>query len=92
MKKELALTIGAVANILLIYPLARFTPLDYRGIMILMLPLISIILYSTYHSATLLFNNERKKAIIFASLLVIAIIVTFQFVLLMIKLTIPIVV
>jgi hypothetical protein len=91
MKKEFALIIGSVADILLIYPLTRFTNIGSNWVMILMVPLLFIILYSIYHSVTLLFNRQRKKAIIFVSLLVVAIIVSFQFVLLMIRLTIPIV-
>lgn len=91
MKKELALISGAVVIVLLFYPVTRFTGMSLSWTVILMLPLTVIILYSMYHAVTLLFNKDRKKAIIFVSLLVVAVFVSFQFVMLMIGLTIPII-
>ena len=91
MKKELALIVGAVVNILLIYPLTWFTHLGSNWVMVLMIPLIFIMLYSIFHSVNLLQNKARKKAVAFAGLLVTAIFVSFQFVLFMIRLTIPVV-
>jgi hypothetical protein len=91
MKKELALIIGSVVVVLLFYPVMRFTGMSLSWAVILMLPLAVIILYSMYHAVTLLFNKNRKKAIIFVSALVVAVFVSFQLVLLMIRLTIPII-
>lgn len=91
MKKEIALIIGAVVNVLLFYPLAWFPYIGFKGFILLSIPLLAIILYSIYHSANLLMNKERKKLIIFGSLLTVAIILSFQFVVFLIRLTIPIV-
>jgi hypothetical protein len=91
MKKEFALIIGAVVNVLLFYPLAWFPYIGANRFILLILPLLSIILYSIYHSANLSMNKERKKLIIFASLLTMAIILSFQLVVFLIRLTIPIV-
>jgi hypothetical protein len=91
MKKEIALIIGAVVNVLLFYPLAWFPYIGSNWFILLILPLLAIILYSIYHSANLLMNKERIKLTIFGSLLTAAIILSFQFVVFLIRLTIPIV-
>ena len=91
MKKEIALIIGAVVNVFLFYPLAWFPYIGSKGFILLILPLLSIILYSIYHSANLLMNKERKKLIIFGSLMTVAIILSFQLVVFLIRLTIRIV-
>jgi len=91
MKKEIALIIGAVVNVLLFYPLAWFPYMGSNRFILLILPFLSLILYSIYHSANLLMNKERKKLIIFGSSLTVAIILSFQFVVFLIRLTIPIV-
>ena len=89
MKKELALIIGAVVIVLLFYPVTRFTGMNLSWTVILMLPLTAIILYSMYHAVTLLFKKQRRKALVFMCLLVVSVFVSFQFVLLTIRLTIP---
>ena len=91
MKKELALIIAAVVDILLIYPFTLFSSLSYGLVMILMLPLLFVILYSTNHAVNLLHSKERKKAIIFVGSLVAAVIVSSQVVMLMIASTIRVV-
>jgi hypothetical protein len=89
MKKELALIIGATVIVLLIYPLTWFTYLGSNWLVILMLPLLALILYSIFHAVNLLHNKMRKKTIIFVGVFVVAVIVSFQFVLFLIRLTIP---
>ena len=88
MKKEIALIIGAIVNILLIYPFAWYTLTVSNWFFLLILPLLSIILYSVNHAANLLINKERKKLIIFGSLLTVAVILSFQIVIFLIRLTI----
>ncbi|MCW3983980.1 MAG: hypothetical protein NWE96_08280 [Candidatus Bathyarchaeota archaeon] len=90
MKKEIALIAGAVFVVLLFYPLTWFTNMNFSWAMILMLPLMAIILYSMYHAVKLVMNKNRRKAVIFVGLLVGAVFVTFQFVLFMIRLTMPV--
>jgi|WetSurMetagenome_2_1015567.scaffolds.fasta_scaffold708093_2 hypothetical protein len=88
MKKELALIIGAAVIVLLIYPLTWFTYVGSNWLVILMLPLLALILYSIFHAVNLLHNKMRKKAIIFVSLFVVTVVVSFQLVLLLIRSTI----
>jgi hypothetical protein len=88
MKKEIALIIGAVVTVLLFYPLAWFPNIGFNRFIFPILPLLSIILYSIYHSANLLMNRERKKLIIFVSLLIVAIILSYQLVVFLILSTI----
>jgi hypothetical protein len=92
MKKEIALIIGAVVNVLIFYPLAWFPYIGFNRFIFLILPLLAIILFSIYHSANLLMKKKRKKLIIFVSLLAVAIILSFQFVVFLIMSTIPFVV
>jgi hypothetical protein len=92
MKKELALIIGAVVVIFLIYPLTLLTYLGSSWSLVLMFPLFGIVLYSIFHALNLLHNKMGRKAIVFVIVFVVAVFVSFQFVLLLIRFTVPFVV
>jgi hypothetical protein len=92
MKKEIALIIGAAVNILLIYPLALFTYLDSNWVMARLFSLIFVVVYCfiIFFTLNTLFNKEKKKMSISVSLIVIAIIATFQLALLLMGALTPI--